>query len=95
VLPPVTAAGRQLMHYEKWLDRFYLPVTVMSFSGLSREEINAGSDTLTIFGLSIVFCIFISDSIYTKAGRFHFLSCFAVPIGAFGAIITLTFYFRT
>jgi HAE1 family hydrophobic/amphiphilic exporter-1 len=60
------------------------------FSGLSREEINAGSDTLTIFALSIVFVFLFLTALY-ESWSVPFSVLLAVPIGAFGAIITLTF----
>ena len=60
------------------------------FSGLSREEINAGSDTLTIFGLSIVFVFLFLTALY-ESWSVPFSVLLAVPIGAFGAILTLTF----
>jgi HAE1 family hydrophobic/amphiphilic exporter-1 len=60
------------------------------FSGLSREEINAGSDTLTIFALSIIFVFLFLTALY-ESWSVPFSVLLAVPIGAFGAIITLTF----
>jgi HAE1 family hydrophobic/amphiphilic exporter-1 len=60
------------------------------FSGLSREEINAGNDTLTIFALSIVFVFLFLTALY-ESWSVPFSVLLAVPIGAFGAIITLTF----
>jgi hydrophobic/amphiphilic exporter-1 (mainly G- bacteria), HAE1 family len=60
------------------------------FSGLSREEINAGSDTLTIFALSIVFVFLFLTALY-ESWSVPFSVLLAVPIGAFGAILTLTF----
>ena len=60
------------------------------FSGLSREEINAGSSTLTIFALSIVFVFLFLTALY-ESWSVPFSVLLAVPIGAFGAILTLTF----
>ena len=60
------------------------------FSGLSREEINAGSDTLTIFALSIGFVFLFLTALY-ESWSVPFSVLLAVPIGAFGAILTLTF----
>jgi hydrophobic/amphiphilic exporter-1 (mainly G- bacteria), HAE1 family len=60
------------------------------FSGLSREEINAGSSTITIFALSVVFVFLFLTALY-ESWSVPFAVLLAVPIGAFGAILTLTF----
>lgn len=60
------------------------------FSGLSREEINAGSSTVYIFALSIAFVFLFLAALY-ESWSVPFSVLFAVPIGAFGAILTLTF----
>jgi len=60
------------------------------FSGLSREEINAGSSTIIIFALSIVFVFLFLAALY-ESWSVPFSVLLAVPIGAFGAILTLTF----
>jgi HAE1 family hydrophobic/amphiphilic exporter-1 len=60
------------------------------FSGLSREEINAGSSTTAIFALSIIFVFLFLTALY-ESWSVPFSVLFAVPIGAFGAILTLTF----
>jgi len=60
------------------------------FSGLSREEINAGSSTTTIFILSIIFVFLFLTALY-ESWSVPFAVLLAVPIGAFGAILTLTF----
>ncbi|MDR3667368.1 MAG: multidrug efflux RND transporter permease subunit [Ignavibacteriaceae bacterium] len=59
------------------------------FSGLSREEINAGNSTITIFVLSIVFVFLFLTALY-ESWSVPFSVLLAVPIGAFGAILTLT-----
>jgi HAE1 family hydrophobic/amphiphilic exporter-1 len=59
------------------------------FSGLSREEINAGSSTVYIFALSIVFVFLFLAALY-ESWSVPFSVLFAIPIGAFGAILTLT-----
>jgi len=60
------------------------------FSGLSKEEINAGNSTFAIFGLSILFVFLFLSALY-ESWSVPFAILFAVPIGAFGAILTLTF----
>ncbi len=59
------------------------------FSGLSREEINAGSSTTLIFTLSIIFVFLFLASLY-ESWSVPFSVLLAVPLGAFGAILTLT-----
>lgn len=60
------------------------------FSGLSREEIKAGGSTGTIFAISIVFVFLFLAALY-ESWSVPFSVLFAVPIGAFGSILTLTF----
>ena len=59
------------------------------FSGLSREEINAGSSTFAIFALSLIFVFLFLSALY-ESWSVPFSVLFAVPIAAFGAIIALT-----
>lgn len=59
------------------------------FSGLSREEIKAGDSTVTIFSISIVFVFLFLAALY-ESWSIPFSVLFAVPIGAFGSILTLT-----
>jgi HAE1 family hydrophobic/amphiphilic exporter-1 len=60
------------------------------FSGMSREEIAAGSQQTTIFAISIVFVFLFLAALY-ESWSIPFSVLFAVPIGAFGSILTLTF----
>ncbi len=60
------------------------------FSGLSREEVQAGGSTGTIFAISIVFVFLFLAALY-ESWSVPFSVLFAVPIGAFGSILTLTF----
>ncbi len=60
------------------------------FSGMSREEIKAGSSTMIIFAISIVFVFLFLAALY-ESWSVPFSVIFAVPIGAFGSILTLTF----
>ncbi len=59
------------------------------FAGLSREEINAGNSTILIFSLSILFVFLFLAALY-ESWSVPFSVLLAVPIGAFGAILTLT-----
>lgn len=58
------------------------------FSGLSREEIAAGNATTLIFAISIVFVFLFLAALY-ESWSIPFSVLFAVPIGAFGSILTL------
>jgi len=60
------------------------------FSGLSYEEIQAGSKSVYIFMLSIVFVFLFLAALY-ESWSVPFSVLLAVPLGAFGAILTLTF----
>ncbi len=69
----------------------YLPAGYgYEFSGMSREEIKAGSSSTTIFAISIVFVFLFLAALY-ESWSIPFSVLFAVPIGALGSIITLTF----
>lgn len=59
------------------------------FSGLSKEEISAGSKTIYIFALSVLFVFLLLAALY-ESWSVPFSVLFAVPLGAFGAILTLT-----
>lgn len=60
------------------------------FSGLSAEEVKAGSTSLYIFMLSLAFVFLFLAALY-ESWAIPFSVLFAVPIGAFGSILTLTF----
>jgi hydrophobic/amphiphilic exporter-1 (mainly G- bacteria), HAE1 family len=58
------------------------------FSGMSREEIAAGSQQTTIFAISLVFVFLFLAALY-ESWSIPFSVLLAVPIGAFGSILTL------
>jgi hydrophobic/amphiphilic exporter-1 (mainly G- bacteria), HAE1 family len=60
------------------------------FSGLSREEIIAGNTTLVIFFISLMFVFLFLSALY-ESWSVPFSVLLAVPLGAFGAIVALTF----
>lgn len=60
------------------------------FAGMSREEIKAGNMIIGIFAISIVFVFLFLAALY-ESWSVPFSVLFAVPIGAFGSILTLTF----
>ena len=59
------------------------------FSAMSREEIKAGNATGLIFAISIVFVFLFLAALY-ESWSVPFSVLLAVPIGAFGSILTLT-----
>lgn len=59
------------------------------FSGMSREEIAAGNQQSVIFAISLVFVFLFLAALY-ESWSVPFSVLFAVPIGAFGSILTLT-----
>jgi len=59
------------------------------FSGLSRQEIKAGSSSIAIFTLCIVFVFLFLAALY-ESWSTPFSVLLAVPLGAFGAILFLT-----
>jgi len=60
------------------------------FSGLSLQEKQSGNMTLMIFALCIVFVFLLLASLY-ESWSVPFSILFSVPIGIFGAILTLLF----
>jgi HAE1 family hydrophobic/amphiphilic exporter-1 len=59
------------------------------FSGISREEIIAGSTTVIVFFISLIFVFLFLSALY-ESWSVPFAVLLAVPLGAFGAIISLT-----
>jgi hydrophobic/amphiphilic exporter-1 (mainly G- bacteria), HAE1 family len=59
------------------------------FTGLSHEEIEAGSKSIIIFSISILFVFLFLTALY-ESWSVPFSILLAVPLGAFGAILTLT-----
>jgi HAE1 family hydrophobic/amphiphilic exporter-1 len=60
------------------------------FSGLSYEEIQAGTQTIYIFLFSLTFVFLFLAALY-ESWSVPFSVLLAVPVGAFGAILTLMF----
>jgi HAE1 family hydrophobic/amphiphilic exporter-1 len=61
------------------------------FSGMSLEEIKAGNSTVLIFSISIIFVFLFLAALY-ESWSVPFSVLLAVPIGAFGSIVTLMFF---
>jgi HAE1 family hydrophobic/amphiphilic exporter-1 len=59
------------------------------FAGLSKQEIESGSSTIYIFSLSVLFVFLFLSALY-ESWSVPFSVLLAVPIGIFGAILTLT-----
>lgn len=59
------------------------------FAGLSREELSAGNTSTYVFALSLLFVFLFLTALY-ESWSVPFSVLLAVPIGAFGAILTLT-----
>lgn len=59
------------------------------FSGMTREEITAGNSTLMLFAVSIIFVFLFLAALY-ESWSVPFAVLFAVPVGLFGSILTLT-----
>ncbi len=67
----------------------YLPAGYgYEFGGLTREEVSAGSKSLIIFALSIVFTFLFLAALY-ESWSVPFSVLLAVPLSAFGAILIL------
>lgn len=69
----------------------YLPAGYgYEFSGMSSEEIKAGNKTIMIFAISLIFVFLFLAALY-ESWSVPFSVLLAVPIGALGSIIALTF----
>jgi len=88
-IPPGYSSGQSLDALKeiaaKALPRGY----TYEFSGLSYEEIKAGSITVYIFLFSIIFVFLFLAALY-ESWSVPFSVLLAVPISAFGAILALT-----
>ena len=62
----------------------------VEYSGLSLQEIKSGNSSTYIFALSIVFVFLFLAALY-ESWSVPFSVLLAVPVGVFGAILTLTF----
>src|SRR6056297_1086445 len=68
-----------------------LPVNYsIAYSGLTREEVNAGSQTTTIFLLSLLFVYFLLAAQY-ESYLIPFAVLSSLPLGVFGAYISTQF----
>jgi HAE1 family hydrophobic/amphiphilic exporter-1 len=86
---PGFSSGQAIQAFREVADKVLPAGYGYEFSGLSREEINAGSSTVYIFSLSILFVFLFLAALY-ESWSVPFSVLLAVPTGAFGAILTLT-----
>ncbi len=84
------SSGQALDSLKKIADRTLPQGYGYEFSGLSYEEMQAGSQTIYIFILSIIFVFLFLAALY-ESWSVPFSVLLSVPVGAFGAILTLTF----
>ncbi len=86
---PGYSSGQAIQALRETADKVLPAGYSYEFSGLSREEIKAGNRTVQIFAISIVFVFLFLAALY-ESWSIPFSVLFAVPIGAFGSILTLT-----
>ncbi len=88
---PGYSSGQALKALEEVAEEVLPNGYSFEFSGMSSEEIKAGNSSLMIFMISIVFVFLFLAALY-ESWSVPFSVLFAVPIGAFGSILTLTFF---
>ncbi len=86
--PPGYSSGQSIAALKDIAARVLPQGYGYDFSGLSYEEIRAGSLTIYIFLFSLLFVFLFLAALY-ESWSVPFAVLFAVPIGAFGAILTL------
>jgi len=87
---PGVSSGQALAALKSLADRTLPQGYGYEFSGLSYEEEHAGNTSVYIFMLSIAFVFLFLAALY-ESWSVPFSVLFSVPIGAFGAILTLMF----
>jgi HAE1 family hydrophobic/amphiphilic exporter-1 len=83
------SSGQAIEALRETADRILPPGYGYEFSGLSREEIEAGSKSVFIFFISVIFVFLFLTALY-ESWSVPFSVLLAVPLGAFGAILSLT-----
>lgn len=86
--PPGYSSAETLDALQRVADRVLPEGYAYEFSGLSYEEIKAGTTTIYIFIFSITFVFLFLAALY-ESWSVPFSVLLAVPIGAFGAIFML------
>ena len=88
-IPQGYSSGQTIEALKQTAAQVLPPGYTYEFSGLSYEEIKAGSATVYIFLCSIVFVFLFLAALY-ESWSVPFSVMLAVPISAFGAILALT-----
>lgn len=83
------SSGQAIKALKETADKYLPDGYAYEFSGMSREEIQAGNKTLMIFGLSLAFVFLFLVALY-ESWSVPFSVLLAVPIGALGSIIALS-----
>jgi len=86
---PGFSSGQAIQALRETADRVLPEGYGYEFAGLSKQEIESGSSTVYIFTLSVLFVFLFLSALY-ESWSVPFSVLFAVPIGMFGAILTLT-----
>ena len=86
--PQGYSSGQGIAALRELADRVLPPGYTYEFSGLSYEEIRAGTTTVYIFLFSIAFVFLFLAALY-ESWSVPFSVMLAVPISAFGAILAL------
>lgn len=86
---PGYSSGQAIKALQETAAKFLPAGYGYEFSGMTREEINAGNKTILIFGISLVFVFLFLAALY-ESWSVPFSVLFAVPIGALGSIIVLS-----
>jgi len=87
---PGYSSGQAIQALREVADRVLPEGYGYEFAGLSKQEIESGSSTIYIFALSVLFVFLFLSALY-ESWSVPFSVMLAVPIGIFGAILTLTF----
>ena len=87
--PPGYSTGQSIDALKQTAAKVLPQGYTYEFSGLSYEEIQAGTTTVYIFLFSIMFVFLFLAALY-ESWSVPFSVMLAVPISAFGAILTLT-----
>lgn len=87
---PGFSSGQAIKALQETADKFLPAGYSYEFSGMTREEISAGNKSNVIFAISLVFVFLFLAALY-ESWSVPFSVLFAVPIGALGSILTLTF----
>jgi HAE1 family hydrophobic/amphiphilic exporter-1 len=83
------SSGQAIEALQRTADKILPEGYGYEFSGLSLQELKSGNSAVYIFALSIIFVFLLMAALY-ESWAVPFSVLFAVPIGVFGAILTLT-----